>query len=225
MERDTRSSGSIYGEAEMSDDRMCMATFQLSAIQGEKYICGAHISITDKAKRELWADDIFQFLDTVYDGSGELRSFQDMSIAPCLWYVTYDGEQPESLEELDVRKVYVVSVFRHDHGLKMAGIARRKVLPDEKNRSANIELRRNVKAALYEHIRFTAKVGWAEVSGQLEKYFHKALTIYDIIDPYVLQEKKIYKDMGIDIDGFHYDRPLCKGEEPVRMIAYGNSKI
>ena len=152
MKRDTRSSGSIYGEAEMSDDRMCMATFQLSAIQGEKYICGAHISITDKAKRELWADDIFQFLDTVYDGSGELRSFQDMSIAPCLWYVTYDGEQPESLEELDVRKVYVVSVFRHDHGLKMAGIARRKVLPDETNRSANIELRHNVKAALYEHI-------------------------------------------------------------------------
>ena len=212
----------------MREQNKSMSTFKLSAIQGKKYICGSHSYITNRVERELPADDIFKFIDTAYDGVGGFKSFKDMSRSindPYLWYITYDGERPESLEDLDIKKVYVVSVFRNNHGLKMVGMARRKILPDENNRSANIELRRNTNSALYEHIRFTSKIGWAEVSGPLEKYFHEALTIYDIIDPYLLQEKKIFKDIAIDIDEFHYYRPLRKGEEPVRKIAYGNIKI
>lgn len=206
----------------------CMSTFELSAIQGTEYIFGSHIYISDKKERELLADDIFQFINSGYDGIGGFKSFKDMSRFindSYLWYITYDGVQPESLEEFDIRKVFVVSVFRNNHGMKMIGMARRKILPDENDRNANMELRRNANSSLYEHIRFTTKVGWAEVSGQLEKYFHEALTIYDIIDPYLLQENKIFKDMDIDIDEFHYYRPLRKGEEPIRKIAYGQIKI
>lgn len=204
------------------------STFELPAYQGIEYIQASHIYIAKKSERGLLADDIFQFIDSAYDGIGGFKSFKDMDRFindSYLWYITYDGEQPANLEDFDIRKVYVVSVFRKNHGMKMVGMARRKILPDENNRAENITIRKKANDALIEHIHFTAKVGWAEVSGKLEEFFNKALTIYDIVDPYILKEKKIFRDIDIDIDEFHYYRPLRSGEEPIRKIAYGNIKL
>lgn len=204
------------------------STFEIKDSSDTDYIYGAHIYIAKKSEREILADDIFQFIDSAYDGIGGFKSFKDMDRFindSYLWYITYDGPQPDNIEDLDIRKVYVVSVFRRNHGLKMVGMARRKILPDENNRQENQTMRQNANAALREHIRFTANVGWAEVSGKLEVYFNKALSVYDIIDPYVLQENKIFKNIDVDIDEFHYYRPLRSGEQPVRKIAYGTIKL
>lgn len=204
------------------------STFELSNLDGVHYIQGAHIYVAQKSERELLADDIFQFIDSAYDGIGGFKSFKDMGRFindSYLWYITYDGPQPSSLENFDIRKVYVVSVFRRNHGLKMVGMARRKILPDENNKQENQIMRQNANAALHEHIRFSAKVGWAEVSGQLEKHFHDTLSIHDIIDPYILKENKIFKNMEVDIDEFHYYRPLRNGEHPICKIAYGTIKL
>ncbi len=204
------------------------STFELPAYQGIEYIQASHIYIAKKSERELLADDIFQFIDSAYDGIGGFKSFKDMDRFindSYLWYITYDGEQSANLEDFDIRKVYVVSAFRKNHGMKMVGMARRRILPDENDRKTNQDMRQKANSALYEHIRFTAKIGWAEVCGKLEDYFRNALTIYDIIDPYILQDKKVFRDIDVDIDEFHYYRSLRKGEEPVKKIAYGSIRL
>lgn len=204
------------------------STFSISNPQSLNYIKGSHIYVSKRSEREILADDIFQFIDTAYDGIGGFKSFKDMDkfiSDSYLWYITYDGVQPQNLEDLDIRKVYVVSIFRRNHGLKMVGMARRKIFPDENNRQENMKLRQNANSALQEHIRFTAKIGWAEVSGKLEDYFQRTLSIYDIIDPYILKEKKIFRNIDVDLDEFHYYRPLRAGEQPIHKIAYGTIKL
>lgn len=43
-----------------------------------------------------------------------------------------------------------------------------------------------------------------------------------VIDPYDLQDSRIFKNLEVDINELHYYRPLRTGLEPVRKIAYGN---
>lgn len=184
--------------------------------------------ISTQSEREMIADELFSFIDTAYDEIGGFKSFKDIEhfiSDSYLWYITYDGAQPNTLADFDIRKVYVVSVFRKRYGLKMVGLARRKIARDERNKEKNTEIRRNANSAVIQHIKFVSKIGWAEVSDKLEDYFRKSLSIYDIIDPYDLKDYKVFRDIDIDLDEFHYYRPLRKGEEPIRKIAYGNIKF
>lgn len=190
-------------------------------------VLGSHIYIATQQERSQIAEELFQFIDDAYDGEGGFKSFKDVDhfiTDSYLWYITYEGEQPTSLEEFDVKKVYVVSVFRNNHGLKMVGMARRVIGRSERDRKQNAETRRNANAALYEHIKFlkNKKTGWAEVSGKLEDYFKQVYVIDDIIDPYDIQDARLFNNVDVDIDEFHYYRPLRKGLEPVKKIAYGN---
>lgn len=190
-------------------------------------IISSHIYIATQSEREQIAEELFQFIDDAYDGEGGFRSFKDVDhfiTDSYLWYITYEGEQPATLEEFDVRKVYVVSVFRKNHGLKMVGMARRVIGRSETDKEQNMILRRNANSALYEHIRFlkNQKTGWAEVSGRLEAYFAQVFDLNDIIDPYDLIDHKIFKNLQVDIDEMHYLRPLRTGQLPVKKIAYGN---
>ncbi len=174
------------------------------------------------------AEDLFAFINSVYDELGGFKSFKDVAHFvddSYLWFITYDGPRPTALQDFDIKKVLVVSVFRNNNGLKLVGLARRKIGKEETDKRANMELRRNANNAVVQHIRFVSKIGWAEVSDKLEEYFKKTLTIQDIIDPYELQSHKIFKNMEIDpYDEFHYYRPLRTGETPTRKIAYGNIK-
>lgn len=190
-------------------------------------VVGSHIFIATQPERSQIGHELFEFIQDAYDGEGGFKSFKDVDHFikdSYLWYITYEGDQPKTLDEFDVKKVYVVSVFRRNHGMEMVGMARRVIGRSETNKETNIEIRRNANSALYEHIKFLKnnKRGWAEVSGRLEEYFKQVYTINDIIDPYELQDHKIFKHMQIDIDEFHYYRPLQTGAEPTRKIAYGN---
>lgn len=115
--------------------------------------------------------------------------------------------------------------FYRNHGLKIVCLARRKIAADEKNKEQNILLRRMVKVAVCEHIKYISNIGWAEVNGELEKFFRRTLSYKQIIDPYILVDNNIFKNMEIDMDEFHYMRTLRSGEIPVSVIAYGNIKL
>lgn len=202
------------------------STFQLE--NGLSTIESSHIYIADKSERELLADDLFAFINEAYDELGGFRSFKDIRHFiddSYLWYITYDGEQPSDLSQFDMKKVYVVSIFRQKYGLKMVGLARRKIARTETDRSQNAIIRRNANAAVIQHIKFINTIGWAEVSNDLEKFFQKSLSIHDIIDPYDLLDHKVFPNMRVCMDEFHYERPLRKGEKPIEKIAYGKIKF
>ena len=202
--------------------------FSTFPVTNKTVIQASHIYVGDRSERAMIAEELFAFINSVYDELGGFKSFKDIEHFiddSYLWYITYDGPQPAALRDFDIKKVLVVSVFRNRNGLKLVGLARRKIGKEETNKSANTELRRNANAAVVQHIRFVSKIGWAEVSDKLEEYFKKTLTVYDIIDPYELQSHKIFGDMEIDpYDEFHYYRPLRTGEAPTRKIAYGTIK-
>lgn len=202
------------------------STYPVSSVE-LKQVVGSHIYIAKQDEREQIAEELFKFIDDAYDGEGGYKSFKDVDhfiSDSYLWYITYEGEQPEDLADFDVKKVFVVSVFRQNHGMKMVGMARRVIGKSERDKERNAILRRNANSALFEHIKFLKnnKKGWAEVSGRLESYFKQVYNFSDIIDPYELQVAKIFDGLIVDIDEFHYLRPLRKGMIPVTKIAYGN---
>lgn len=202
-------------------------TFEISN-SSIRSIFSSHIYVGDKSERELIAEDVFEFLQTAYDEIGGFKSFKDIRKFiddSYLWYITYDGQQPKSLEDFDIDKVLVVSVFRNRHGLKMVGMARKLIIPGTGTKSTNVPKKRNISAAIKDHIQFTCRRGWAEVSGKLEDAFQMSVGYDYIIDPDELKIHKIFSNMEIALDGLHYKRPLYKGEEPTMKIAYGTIKF
>lgn len=209
-----------YIQAQNTD--MQFTTFELHNIDS---ILASKRFISDIESKRRFSDELFTFIDEAYDEIGGFRSFKDMDRFindSYLWYITYAGPEPASEHELDSNRIYVVSVYRKSHGMKLVGIARRKIVDDVSSRLDNIELRRNANSALIQHIRFMGNIGWAEVSGKLETYFHRALGNNAIILPEDLAEHNIFKDIDIDIDQFHYLRPLRKDGPMIRKIAYGH---
>lgn len=202
-------------------------TFATENISFAKYISAAHIYVTDRAEREVMADDIFEILNTAYDEIGGFKSFKDMERFindSYLWYITYDGPEPDT--GLDINKILAVSVFRRSHGLKMVGMAANRFPNFSKGSEERAIVKNKARSAIQEHIRFVADRGWAEVSDRLETLFEKALPWgkYAIL-PETLKENHIFKDISIDIDGMHYYRLLRSGEPPIRKIAYGTIKL
>ena len=188
------------------------------------YISESHIYVTSKEDRKLLADDIFKLIDCAYDDIGGFKPFKDMQHFiddSYLWYITYDGDKPDKLDDFDINRVYTVSVFRKKFGLKMVGMACN-TFPNISKKSDNFStLRNHARAALLEHIKFVAQRGWAELSGKLETYFSRALPCKYIIIPEILRDEGILSNIDVDIDGLHYYRSLRKGEDKIQKIAYG----
>lgn len=199
------------------------SNFKVRTINIREYMLESHIYVTDRETRESMAEDIFEILNTAYDEIGGFKSFKDMEKFindSYLWYITYDGPQPNG--PLDINKILAVSIFRKSHGLKMVGMAANRFPGFSRNSDERNVIKAKARSAILEHIRFVADKGWAEVSGRLEVLFEKALpwSKYSIL-PEDLIEHNIFKQISIDIDGMHYYRPLRKGEQPTRKIAYG----
>lgn len=137
-----------------------------------------------------------------------------------MWYVTYDGKRTD--DSIEINKVMAISVFRHFHGLKMIGIAVNRFPYYGKGTQKRIEVKEKAKAAVREHIRFIATLGWAEVSEDAEILFEKSLqwAKYDI-EPEMLMNKSVFQDLSMDLDGMHYYRKLRKSQTTVRIGAYG----
>ena len=180
--------------------------------------------ISDVDSKRRYSDELFSFIDESYDSLGGFRSFRDMDRFindSYFWYITYAGHRPVSETELDVNRIYVVSVYRQSHGMKLVGLARRNIRNSESSREDNINVRRDANSAVIQHIRFMNKIGWAEVSHGLEIFFNRAFNTRDIIDPYELKEQGIFPDIQICEDELHYTRMLRKGGPEITKIAYG----
>ena len=208
----------IHGAIE--SDRF--TTFELHDVDA---ILASKRFISDVESKRKFSDELFAFIDEAYDELGGFRSFKDMDRFindSYLWYITYDGPKPSSDSDLDIDRVYVVSVYRKNHGMKLVGIARRKVASDTSSREENITVRTKANSALIQHIKFMNRIGWAEISGKLETYFNKALGNHAIILPEELIKHNVFPNMEVDTDEFHYLRPLRKGGQIIRKVAYGH---
>lgn len=210
--------------SDVSTESIQFTTFEIHNIDS---ILAAKRFVADLESKRRFSDEIFAFIDEAYDKLGGFRSFKDMDRFindSYLWYITYAGSKPSSELDLDVERIYVVSVYRRNHGLKLVGLARRRIRNTESSRQDNISIRRDANSAVIQHIKFMNKIGWAEVSHNLELFFNRALSTNDIIDPYKLKERGIFSDIEVCEDELHYTRLLRKGGPEITKIAYGKIK-
>lgn len=185
--------------------------------------------ITQIEQRRKFSDQIFQFINEAYDELGGFKSFSDMDRFvndSYLWYITYKGPQPASEDDLDIDRIYVVSVYRKNHGMKLVGLAKRRLsylgAIREENQMSDTEAR----SAVAQHLKFMCKRGWAEVSDKLEYWCNRVLGDSNVIDPQVLVDNKIFQNIELDpYSDAHYFRPLRKGGPLIHKIAYGTIRL
>ena len=173
---------------------------------------------------------LFSLVDESCDSEERKRLYEDLAHYTgneYTWFVTCEGEPAGNAADIDTDKVSVISVFRHDHGLKLVCTARRIPTRDSlENHSFRDPLGRPV-AAWHAHVRYLMDSGncWAEISGDLENSFIWTCTMNDVIDPAVLQSHKVFRDIEIDGDDYHYYRPDDSGKKNVKKICYGHIVI
>ena len=129
------------------------------------------------------------------------------------WFVTYKGTPVESASDLYLKNIAAISFFKKDHGLKLVGMAR------------NFEVIRS--PAGLAHIKYLMdnNIGWAEISGELERDFATVCTMQNVINPTILEENNVFPDIEIDADDYHYYRPDDSGKKNVKKIAYGHIEL
>lgn len=189
-------------------------------------IYASHSYVTDPKVKKLLSSDLFEFMNSAYKWIGGFKSFtgeDDFADRSYLWYITYEGPLPKDQKDIDINKVYTVSVYKNKYGLKLVGIGNNRF--ENVPKEDRMELKARAKDALVEHIKFASTKGWAEVSGAAEKMFKLVLPNSAIIDPEDLKTKVAeYKDIEILPDNIHYSRELSDGTE-VTKVAYGNIRI
>ena len=140
------------------------------------------------------------------------------------WYVTYDGPMAEDLADVDEDRIFVVSIFKQDHGLKLVSMAVRTPYSLERNDPQFNEIRRKPFPASLAHIKHLLdnQIGWGELSGEVERLYRQASTINNLISPAILLNHNVVRNIEIDDDGYHYNRAVEGEKKSVKMIAYGH---
>ena len=190
------------------------------------YIQASHVYISNPEIKRLLSSDLFEFMNSAYKWIGGFQSFtgeDDFADRSYLWYITYEGPVPEDERDIDINKVYTVSVFKHKYGLKMVGIGNNRF--ENVPKEDRMELKIRAKDALHDQIQFVVKKGWAEVSGAAEKMFNLVLSPKWIIDPEDLKlNVPEFADIEILPDNIQYSRTLSNGME-VTKVAYGTIRL
>ena len=140
------------------------------------------------------------------------------------WYVTYDGPIAEDLTDVDEDRIYSVSIFKQDHGLKLVSMAVRTPYSLERNNPQFNEIRRKSFPASLAHIKHLLdnQIGWGELSGEVERLYRQASTINNLISPAILLNHNVVRNIEIDDDGYHYNRSVNGEKKSVKVIAYGH---
>lgn len=143
------------------------------------------------------------------------------------WYITYDGPMPERLTDLDEDKIYAISIFKQDHGLKLVCLATRNHYNIEIDDPNYEQMSKSSYSASCAHIKYLLdnNIGWAEVSDGLEAEFRQIGTINNLISPAILVNHNVFRNIEIDDDGYHYNRTVEGEKKSVKMIAYGHIEI
>jgi hypothetical protein len=193
----------------------------------------ATCELTDEAKKAELSTEIyaglrrFPTVDKMYsviDGSCDVeerkRLYEDFSSyagSDYVWYVTYEGNDADNLNN-----VFTISVFKRDHGLKLIAMAKRD--PRHQEGRDIDEKSFSSKYAQIMHL-MNSNICWAEVSGDLEKLFVRACTAENLIAASVLADNKIFNDIEIDVDDYHYYRKDSSGKKTVKKICYGHIEV
>lgn len=189
-------------------------------------VLGSHVYVTDPKIKRLLSSDLFEFMNQAYKWIGGFKSFtgeDDFADRSYLWYITYEGPMPSNQADIDVNKVYTVSVYKQKYGLKLVGIGNNRF--DTVPKDERMELKVKARDALIDQIEFAVNKGWTEVSGAAEKMFKSAISPKYIIDPEWLKTNvPEFEDIEILPDNIHYSRVLSNGMEVVK-IAYGTLKL
>lgn len=189
-------------------------------------ILASHMYVSDPEIKRLLSSDLFEFMNEAYKWIGGFKSFTDEGDfvdRSYLWYITYEGKSPRDEKDIDINKVYTVSVYKQKYGLKLVGIGNNRFsnVPKEER----MAFKDKAKDALIQQIKFSVRKGWTEVSGAAEKMFRLAVSPNWIIDPFELKEKiPEFKNIEILPDNIHYSRKLSNGME-VTKVAYGTITI
>lgn len=191
----------------------------------KRAIYASHMFVNNAETKQALSSDVFEFMNDAYRWIGGFKSFtgeDDFADRSYLWYITYAGQLPEDERDIDLNKVYTVSVYKQKYGLKLVGVGNNRFNDIPKPERQIFKAK--AKDALIEHIQFAVNKGWAEVSGAAEKMFKISVSPKCIIDPEDLLTVPGFEDIEILPDNLHYSRRLKNGME-VTKIAYGKMKI
>lgn len=188
-------------------------------------IYASHQLITDKRIKGMLGSDTFEFMNTAYKYIGGFHSFDsedDFIDNSYLWYITYDGPL-DNMKDFDISKVYTVSVFKQKYGLKLVGAGNNRFyhVYDEEDRKTK---KVHASDALKQQLKWALNHGWIEASGALESLILHNFSHKYIIEPEILKEAEVFKDMEIANDNLHYTRKLSNGMEVYKM-AFGKIKL
>ena len=192
---------------------------------GADGIFASHHMVSDDQIKKLLSSDMFEFLNSAYKYIGGFHSFSgedDFVDSSYLWYITYDGEL-DNIADLDINKVYTVSVFKKKYGLKLVGAGNNRFynITDEESRKSKKLMASD---ALIQQLRWALNHGWIEASGAMEALIRNNFSKKVIIEPEILLEHDIFPDMEIAPDHLHYTRRLSNGMEVYKM-AFGNIRL
>jgi hypothetical protein len=140
------------------------------------------------------------------------------------WYITYEGPMAEQIADVDADKIYAISIFKLDHGLKLVGMAESNLYNIEIDDPEYDDFREKSSTAYTAHIKYLLdnNIGWAEVNGALESCFMRVGTINNVINPALLVNHNVFDDIEISDDGYHYNRSVNGEKKSVKVIAYGH---
>ena len=185
------------------------------------------VSKINSGTDRFYSDKRFSIVDYSSFGYERIDLYEDIeSFAgdEYTWYVTYEGPVAENITDVDEDRIYSISIFKQDHGLKLVGMAEKSFYSVERNDPRFSEIRRKTYPADLAHVKYLLdnQIGWGELSGYIERIYRHAGTINNLISPAILVNHNVFREIEIDDDGYHYNRTVEGEKKSVKMIAYGH---
>ena len=206
-----------------AEDLEKFTTFEVTGDSVKTVYCSEIATRWDRSGNRK--DKLFRLIEGACDHGEEremCRDLYELRGEGYSWFVTYEGPAPEISYEHDHSKVYVISIFKEDHGRKLVAMAvRDRCDEDDEEVHSYVDFsKRNFSRMAFIRDMTDKKIGWAEVSGFLEMEFSRACTLDQVINPAVMKKYNVFENMEIDVDDYHYYRLNDAGKK-VRKISYG----
>ena len=207
-----------------ADELKKFTTFEITGDSYKTVYCSEISTSWDRSDRR--GKKLFRLIEGACDRKEErelCRDLYELRGEEYSWFVTYEGPVPEPAYDHDHSKVYVISIFKEDHGRKLVAMAVRSRCDeeDEDIHSFINYSKRSFSRAAFVRDMIDNKIGWAEVSGFLEMEFSRVCTLDQVINPEVMKKYNVFENMEVDADDYHYYRLDDEGRKKVRKIAYG----
>ena len=181
-------------------------------------------------RRFLSRGKAFQLVDETCDDGERTRLYEDLGHyagSEYRWHVTFAGAPLAEGAVPEAGNVLAISVFKRDHGQKLVFMAMRNPVHSDPGGDADRDNIDVYYSSIYAHIRYLIenRTGWAELSGRIESYFSRVCTMDDLIDPAALKTYRVFSNIEIDGDDYHYYRWDASRKKNVKKICYGCIEI